>query len=63
MNGQDLSEIILRLFPDIKLLFMSGYLDDYNFDPSNNLILKPFATKALFSKIIDVLNGENGRLK
>ncbi len=63
MNGKELSSILLKENPDIKILFMSGY-------PSNviayqgileegiNFIQKPFSLKEISLKIRRVLDAE-----
>jgi CheY-like chemotaxis protein len=61
MNGRDLSEKIYSIFPNIKVLFMSGYTADIiasqgGVDEVMNLILKPFSIKGLTNKVYDTLH-------
>nr|WP_319393267.1 PAS domain S-box protein [uncultured Desulfobacter sp.] len=61
MNGRDLAEKVTALFPDIKLLFMSGYAADVIthqgvLDEGVAFMQKPFATNELAKKIRDVLD-------
>lgn len=61
MNGSDLARSLVSLFPDIKLLFMSGYTANviaHNgvLDEEVNFIQKPFARKDLAIKIREVLS-------
>lgn len=61
MNGRDLSGKICSIFPNIKVLFMSGYTADIiasqgGVDEVMNLILKPFSIKGLTNKVYDTLH-------
>nr|WP_321399500.1 PAS domain S-box protein [uncultured Desulfobacter sp.] len=61
MNGRDLAEKITAIFPDIKLLFMSGYAADVIthqgvLDEGVAFMQKPFATNELAKKIRSVLD-------
>jgi CheY-like chemotaxis protein len=61
MNGSDLARSLLFLFPDIKLLFMSGYTANvitHNgvLDEGVNFIQKPFARKDLAIKIREIFS-------
>jgi two-component system, cell cycle sensor histidine kinase and response regulator CckA len=65
MNGRELSEAILELYPSIHCLFMSGYTADVIacqgvIDDGVNFIQKPFAMKALALKVKKALRGPNG---
>ena len=56
MNGKVLAEGLLRLRPELKILFMSGYTDNLiaesgNFNFGMAFIQKPFNTKLLIQKI------------
>ncbi|WP_198002411.1 PAS domain-containing hybrid sensor histidine kinase/response regulator [Chlorobium ferrooxidans] len=64
MNGQDLSEIILAVRPDIKILFMSGYTADAlggttNIHTEHHFIRKPFTITSLNNAVFDTLNADN----
>ena len=63
MNGRELADRINALYPDIKLLFMSGYTADIIaaqcvIDEGSNFIEKPFASKDLIAKVANILNCE-----
>ena len=60
MNGRDLSEKLRVLYPDIKVLFMSGYTADAIvhhgvLEPGMPFIPKPFSKRELAVKIREVL--------
>jgi PAS domain S-box-containing protein len=61
MNGPELHEKILKIHPNIKVLFMSGYTNNFIthhgiLDEGINFIQKPFAANDLARKIEAVLN-------
>jgi len=61
MNGKQLLDKLSLRYPDIKVLFMSGYTEDVlsKQDPSDlipNFIQKPFPVKALLSRVREVLD-------
>ncbi|MBU0663698.1 MAG: GAF domain-containing protein [Proteobacteria bacterium] len=63
MNGRDLAEKLLALYPELKILFMSGYTADiiaHNgiLDEKANFIQKPFLTNDLALKVREVLESE-----
>jgi CheY-like chemotaxis protein len=63
MKGLDLSEIIKKLSPDIRILFMSGYTANVIADhgilyDGVHFIQKPFSHAELSVKIREVLDGE-----
>ena len=65
MNGRDLAEKVTAIFPDIKLLFMSGYAADVIthqgvLDEGVAFMQKPFATNELAKKIREVLDNSSG---
>jgi CheY-like chemotaxis protein len=60
MNGRDLANQIKSIFPDIKIIFMSGYTENVIahqgiLDENINFIQKPFNTSCLARTIEDVL--------
>jgi two-component system, cell cycle sensor histidine kinase and response regulator CckA len=61
MNGPQLRDEILKLDPEIKVLFMSGFADDIlrKTDPEGKtpLIDKPFTPDALARKVRQILEG------
>jgi YesN/AraC family two-component response regulator len=68
MNGRDLAEQITALFPDIKLLFMSGYTTNVIahhgvLDEGVAFIQKPFSMQALAEKVRGVLDSTPGKTK
>jgi signal transduction histidine kinase len=61
MNGQDLAKKLLRFYPHIKHLFMSGYTANviaHNgmLEAGVNFIQKPFSMQDLATKVREVLN-------
>jgi two-component system, cell cycle sensor histidine kinase and response regulator CckA len=61
MNGPDLAEKLISLYPGLKVLFMSGYTGNviarYGIqDKGVNFIHKPFSRLALASKIREILD-------
>jgi PAS domain S-box-containing protein len=61
MNGRELSEQLKLLYPQIKILFMSGYTANVIahrgiLDEGINFISKPFSPKEIAIKIRDVLD-------
>jgi signal transduction histidine kinase/CheY-like chemotaxis protein len=58
-NGRQLSEEIRRRYPEIKVLFMSGYTDEIitnlGVDPAAAFIEKPFTPKHLASRVREIL--------
>ena len=62
MNGRDLANNILLLYPNLKGLFMSGYTANVIahhgvLDEGVNFIQKPFSRKKLSAKVREVLDG------
>ena len=60
MNGRDLARAILSFYPELKILFMSGYTanviaDQGMLDEKVNFIQKPFSMKDLSEKLRNVL--------
>ena len=62
MNGRDLAKTLLGLYPDIKRLFMSGYMSEVVahhgvLDEGVSFLQKPFAMKELTAKLVEALTG------
>ncbi|MDQ2999744.1 MAG: ATP-binding protein, partial [Fibrobacterota bacterium] len=62
MSGRELSEKLLLLRPDLKVLYMSGYTDDAIlrhgvFQNSTAFLGKPFSPGALVRKLREVIDG------
>ena len=60
MNGRDLAQNLLSLFPNLKRLFMSGYTADFIahhgvLDEGVQFIQKPFSAQTLAVKVREVL--------
>lgn len=60
MNGKELYQKISKDYPEIKVLYMSGYTDNViahhgGIDPGVNFIEKPFNVKTLAAKVRQVL--------
>lgn len=63
MGGPELVKSFSEKFPDVKILYMSGYMDDSAFkkdlpDKNQNFIQKPFASKVLLKKVRDLLDSK-----
>ncbi|UCF94532.1 MAG: response regulator [Desulfobacterales bacterium] len=61
MNGKELYEKIKEYYPEIKVLYISGYTDNLIADrgilrKGTHLIQKPFSMKALLTKIQEILD-------
>jgi CheY-like chemotaxis protein len=61
MNGRQLAAAALRLRPDLRILFTTGYarnalVHHRRLDPGIDLISKPFTTAALAVKIRELLD-------
>jgi two-component system cell cycle sensor histidine kinase/response regulator CckA len=61
INGRDLAIKFKTLYPDLKVLFMSGYTDDvleeqFNLKEGTHFLQKPFSMKALTTKVREALN-------
>lgn len=64
MNGKELSEEILAMRPDIRVLYMSGYAADIVsakglVDTSRSFIQKPFSLRTLVERIEERLNAKS----
>jgi CheY-like chemotaxis protein len=62
MNGRELAQGLVALYPDLKLLFMSGYTADVIahqgvLEDGFNFIEKPFSVESLGKRIREVLDG------
>lgn len=63
MNGPSMIERVSNIYPDIKVIFISGYAEDafikaYGSDRNFNFLPKPFTLKQLATKVKEVLGGE-----
>jgi CheY-like chemotaxis protein len=62
MNGRDLSKQVQAIYPDVKILFMSGYTANTIahhgiLDTGVNFLQKPFSSRDLAIKIRAILDG------
>lgn len=60
INGRDLADLLLSLYPELKCLFMSGYTASIIakqkvLAEGINFIQKPFSAKELAGKVRDAL--------
>jgi two-component system cell cycle sensor histidine kinase/response regulator CckA len=60
MSGRELAEHFQRRFPDVRILYMSGYASDTivhhgMLDPGIDLLQKPYTPMALIRRVQDVL--------
>jgi two-component system sensor histidine kinase EvgS len=65
MNGRDLAKQVQEKFPDIRVLYMSGYTANVIahhgiLDTSINFIQKPFTNRDLAVKVRAVLDQAGG---
>jgi CheY-like chemotaxis protein len=63
MNGRELAGQIVKLLPDVRVLYMSGYTEnavghDGTLDAGVNLLQKPFSLPALKDRVRVVLDSE-----
>ena len=61
MDGKELSEKLIKIFPDIEILFASGYMDNHIahqgvLDSGINFIGKPYSVKAVAYQIRKLLD-------
>jgi two-component system cell cycle sensor histidine kinase/response regulator CckA len=64
MGGSELAEKLAKIYPDLCILFTSGYTDDaiirHNvIDADNNFIQKPFTFDELTNKVREILDNKN----
>jgi CheY-like chemotaxis protein len=67
VSGREVAKRVCSLRPEVKVLFMSGYTDDsmvhrHGFDPAFAFLPKPFSSKALATKVREVLDADGLRL-
>ncbi len=63
MSGRELADRLLKIHPEMKILFMSGYTDNAIvhhgvLDPGAQFIGKPFTMKAVQRKVREVLDSD-----
>jgi DNA-binding NtrC family response regulator len=68
MNGKELSDAILKINPQQKILFMSGFADDVIaqhgiLDPSQPFIQKPFSARQIAPLIYKLVSASQQNLK
>jgi CheY-like chemotaxis protein len=59
MNGKDLAERLVKLYPTLRVVYMSGYTDDAIgrvLDPGTHFIAKPFNAADLTRMVREVLD-------
>ena len=59
LGGQELVALVKRRWPDIRILYMSGYSSEEfdNLDRDAGFLQKPFTPGELMKKIADLFNG------
>jgi two-component SAPR family response regulator len=60
MNGRKVADSVRTLYPEVKVVFMSGYTDDALLrhgvsDAQGSFLPKPFTIEALTQKVQEVL--------
>ncbi len=63
MNGRQLADAALRLRPELKVLFITGYAEqsviaDARQRPGVHVVTKPFAMEALANRIKEIISGK-----
>jgi len=66
MSGSELAKLIKPLYPEIKILYMSGYTDNAIvchgvLEKGVNYIQKPFTLEGLARRVRDVLDKDRDR--
>jgi FixJ family two-component response regulator len=61
LNGPEVAEQLTRLFPQVKVIYMSGFTDDMVFrhgviSVGVNFLQKPFTAATLTRKVRDILD-------
>jgi CheY-like chemotaxis protein len=64
MSGRELADEVRRRYPQLKILFTSGYTENAvvhhgRLDPGVDLLNKPFAKRALAAKVRTVLDRQS----
>jgi two-component system, cell cycle sensor histidine kinase and response regulator CckA len=61
MNGRQVAEALLRVRPDMKVLYLSGYtehtISHHGIGADADFLAKPFSRETLSKKLVEVLNG------
>jgi len=62
LGGRELAALVVERFPNLKVLFMTGYTDDELlrrglFDQVRAIIVKPFSPRDLLRRLREVLTG------
>jgi CheY-like chemotaxis protein len=62
LNGRRLGETVARCWPDIRVLYMSGFavnrmIDEGALDPMNPFLQKPFTSEQLVRKVRELFTG------
>jgi len=66
MSGSELAKLLKPLYPEIKILYMSGYTDNAIIrhgvlEKGVNYIQKPFTMEALARKVREVLDKDSDK--
>lgn len=64
LNGKLLAEQLAQLYPDLKIIFMSGYTDNTvgELPPEVSFLQKPFSPVSLVHKVRQVLDAPRGEI-
>ena len=65
MNGRDLNQMLRKLHPEMKTLYMSGYTADVisqrgAIEEGASFIQKPFSTTSIASRVRQILDAAEG---
>jgi len=61
MKGTELAARLRETYPDLRFIFVSGYVIHDNLGPNSVLLQKPFVRQDLVRKVADILGPAPGR--
>ena len=62
MKGTELAKRLRETYPDLRFIFVSGYVVHDELGPNAVLLQKPFLREDLVRKVTDVLGPPPGRI-
>jgi YesN/AraC family two-component response regulator len=67
MRGTELARKLKRCHPELKIVYMSGYLEHNSqpdgYEPESTFLQKPFTRESLLRKIAEVISGKTESLQ